>query len=80
MENDGAADADVTELHPRYSVEDQLACLERELRLRMRVYPPRVANGRMSAGKAKHELAVMETLVREYRTKVQALQQQERLL
>jgi hypothetical protein len=49
MENDGAADADVTELHPRYSVEDQLACLERELRLRMRVYPPRVANGRMSA-------------------------------
>lgn len=80
MDDDGAAAADVVALHPQYSVDDQLACLERELRLRKRVYPGRIANGRMSAAQARHELAVMESLVREYRGKAQAQQQQERLL
>lgn len=42
---------------------DKLACAERELKMRRNVYPPFVELGRMSEGKAAHEIACMEAIV-----------------
>lgn len=45
---------------------EQVACIERELRYRQRVYPDWVSRGRMTWNKAREELrrmeAVLETL------------------
>lgn len=41
---------------------EQLACIERELTLRRRVYPRWVAEGRMTSAKMHHELAAMEAV------------------
>lgn len=45
---------------------DKLACAERELKMRKRVYGRWVEEGRMSAGKAAHEIACMEAIVADY--------------
>ena len=55
---------------------DKLACVERELKMRKQVYPRWVADRRLSEGKAAHELACMEDIVRDYR----AAAEKERLL
>jgi len=51
---------------PRISIEDQVACVEREIRQRARVYPRWVEAGRMTQAKADLEnarmAAVLETL------------------
>ncbi len=45
---------------------DQIACVEREIKMRERVYPTRVALGRMTEANARKEIhrmqAVLETL------------------
>lgn len=46
---------------------DKLACAERELKMRRRVYPRWVHDDRMSAGKAEHEIACMEAIVADYK-------------
>ena len=46
---------------------DKLACLERELKMRKKVYPRWVEEGKMSEGKATHELACIEALITDYR-------------
>lgn len=52
----------------RFSIEEQIACIERELALRQLVYPKRVALAKMSQTKADHEIgcmrAVLDTLKR----------------
>jgi hypothetical protein len=45
---------------------DKLACVERELKMRQHVYERLVADGRLSAGKAAHEIACMAAIVRDY--------------
>lgn len=45
---------------------DKLACAERELKYRRWVYERRVAEGKMSAGKAAHEIACMESIAKDY--------------
>jgi len=55
---------------------DKLACAERELKMRKRVYPRWIEDGRISAGKAAHEIAAMEAIVADY----QKLAAGERLL
>jgi hypothetical protein len=55
---------------------DKLACAERELKMRQRVYPRWQEDGRMSAGKAAHELACMEAIIADYR----AIAEKERLI
>jgi hypothetical protein len=45
----------------------KLLCLERELRLRRRVYPRRVAEGRMKIRDAEHEIKTMEAIADDYR-------------
>lgn len=44
------------------SPQEMLACVEREIRMRERVYPEWVKLGRMSARKAEHELATMRAV------------------
>lgn len=41
----------------------QIACVERELRMREHVYPRRVADGKMSEAKAREELAAMRAVL-----------------
>jgi hypothetical protein len=55
---------------------DKLACAERELKMRTHVYERWVADGRMSAGKAAHEIACMESIVKDY----QAMAEKGRLI
>lgn len=46
------------------TIDDQIACVEREIRMRERVYPRWVGQGKMTQAKADHETAVMrEALV-----------------
>ena len=45
---------------------EKIAALKREIALRRIVFPGRVANGKMSAEKAKHEIEVMEAILRDY--------------
>lgn len=45
---------------------DKLACAERELAMRLRVYPRWVEEGKMSADKAKREVACMAAIARDY--------------
>ena len=60
----------------RMTITEQIKCVEREIRMRERVYARWVGAGKMSAGKADYELrcmkAVLETL--------QAVNRKERLI
>lgn len=55
---------------------DKLACAQRELSMRRKCYPRWVDENKMSAGKAAHELACMESIVVDYH----AAAEKERLL
>ena len=46
---------------------DKLKCVERELKMRLRVYPRWIEIGRMSQKQAEHELACMRAIVEDYR-------------
>lgn len=50
---------------------DKLACIERELKMRRRVYPNQIRLGRLSLTVAEHEIALMEAIRDDYRAKVQ---------
>jgi hypothetical protein len=45
---------------------DKLACAKRELAMRRNAYPRFIEAGKMSAGKAAHEIAAMESIMRDY--------------
>lgn len=45
------------------TIEQQIACVEREVKMRQRVYPRWVAAGNMSQGKADAELAAMQAVL-----------------
>ena len=55
---------------------DKLACAEREVKLRKRVYLRFIEEGKMSAGKAAIEIAAMQAIAADYR----ALVDKEKLL
>ena len=44
-------------------ITDQIACVERELRMRARVYPAWIAGGRMTREKADQETRAMEAVL-----------------
>lgn len=54
-----------------YSDDDKLACIERELKYRRWVYEKRVAENKMSAGKAAHEIGCMEAIHEDYRARAE---------
>lgn len=45
-------------------LEVQIACVEREIRMRERVYPNRVAGGTMTQGKADREMEQMNAVLK----------------
>lgn len=45
------------------SLDDQLACVQREIRMRERVYPRWTATGKMTAAHAERELAAMRAVL-----------------
>jgi hypothetical protein len=45
---------------------DKLACAKRELAMRKNAYPRWVAQNKMSAGKAAHEIACMQAIIADY--------------
>jgi hypothetical protein len=56
-------------------LDDQIACVEREIALRQRAYPRWIADRRMSQAKAQHELDTMcEVLATLRRMKADAAQ------
>lgn len=61
---------------PTWTNEQKLACVEREIALRRRVYPTRVANKRMTQQLADRQISMMEEIAEDYRRKVES----ERLL
>jgi hypothetical protein len=54
-------------LKPYFTIANKLACLERELKMRRRVYPRWITQGKMDASKAAHEIECMEAIVIDYR-------------
>jgi hypothetical protein len=58
------------------STADKLACAERELKYRQHLFPRWIAAGKISAGKAAHELACMSAIVADYKV----LAEKERLI
>lgn len=48
---------------PHITISEQVAAAERELRMRERVYPRRVADGKMTNKLAVHETAAMAAIV-----------------
>jgi len=46
---------------------EKLRCAERELRYRMRVYPGRVAAGKMTEQEAQRQITLMEEIANDYR-------------
>lgn len=55
---------------------EKLACAEREVKMRRRVYPAWVEKGRLSQKEADHQVACMQSIVDDYRAQVE----KERLL
>lgn len=51
--------------------QDKLACAERELKMRHKVYPNRIRHGRMQPSEADREIEIMEAIIADYREKVQ---------
>jgi len=49
------------------TAETKLACLDREIKMRRRVYPRWVADGRMTQAKADDEIKTMEAIADDYR-------------
>jgi hypothetical protein len=49
----------------------KLACVEREIKMRRKVYPNRVRQGLMRPTDADREIAVMEAIAVDYRNKLQ---------
>jgi hypothetical protein len=49
------------------TLNQKIACLERELRFRFRVYPRRIAQGLLSQAAAAHEIKVMTDILDDYR-------------
>lgn len=59
-----------------YSLAELEKCAQREVKIRKRVYPTRVANGRMSAHQAAREIAMMAAI----HAAIKAQLEKERLL
>jgi hypothetical protein len=56
----------VQELFPP-TLDEQLQCVEREIKLRQRVYPRRIADRRMTQALADRQIALMEAVAESLR-------------
>jgi hypothetical protein len=55
-----------------YSAVQKLACIERELRFRRRVYKHWIDSGKFTENAAKQEIEVMEAIAADYRAQIDA--------
>jgi hypothetical protein len=62
--------------HVEFTNAQKLACIEREIKMRERVYPRFVENSKMTRQKADEEIALMHAIAEDYR----AAAEKERLL
>lgn len=53
----------------KYTIDQKISCLSREVGMRRRVYGGQVAEGRMDATKAESEINVMQEILDEYQSK-----------
>ena len=60
----------MTQLFP-FTTEDLIACVEREITMRKKVYPRWVEQRKMKADKADWEIAAMEEIARVLRARAQ---------
>ena len=58
-----------------YTLEQQMACVKREIAMRKNVYPKWVQSGRMKAEAADHEINCMTAVLRSLETLVRAVPQ-----
>lgn len=58
------------------TIDEQMACVEREIKMRRRVYPRWVQDGRMTQAKADSEVRAMEAVAETLR----GIQEKSRLL
>jgi hypothetical protein len=56
-----------------YNDASKLACVEREIGMRRKVYPNRVRQGLMSWQDASREIACMEAIAADYRNRLQPM-------
>ena len=49
-----------------FTIEDKIACLEREIKIRQRVYPGRIATRRMTSKLAYREIETMKQILDDY--------------
>jgi len=49
-----------------FTAEDKRKCAQRELQMRLKVYPRWINEGRISHEKASREIELMEAIVRDY--------------
>jgi len=49
-----------------FTPEEKLACIEREIRMRLKTYPRWVAAGNMTQKNADREIAVMKAIAEDY--------------
>lgn len=49
----------------------KLACIEREIEMRYKVYPNRVRQGLMAPTLAEREIAIMKAIAQDYRDKLE---------
>lgn len=61
---------DLFEPAATFTVADKLACVEREVKMRRRVYPHWTASGKMRVSEAEREIAVMEAIADDYRARL----------
>jgi hypothetical protein len=66
-EADQAFEEDEAELRGRYSADEKLAAVTRELGYRRRVYERQVAEGKMRQTTADHQIGVFESIEADYR-------------
>ena len=50
---------------------DKFACAERELKMRLRVYPRHVAKNKMTVSQAAHEIACMKAIKADYEAQLE---------
>lgn len=58
--------ADLFNTTEEYTAADKLACAQRELRFRKRVYADRVALGKMKPAMAEREIGIMQAIANDY--------------
>lgn len=69
----------MTDDRPRFSATDKRKCIQRELAMRLRVYPGWVDAKRMEPLQAKREIALMEAILEDYKAQEKRDRGQEEL-